>query len=474
MAEELSLSPLKEITMNIKVKNTIDKYQLIPKGSKVIVALSGGSDSMSLLHVLYLLKDEYDITLEAAHVNHCLRGEDADSDQHFVEEQCKKYGIKLHLLKADVKSIAQKNGESVEEAGRKVRYGFFNSLYDDALIATAHNLSDRVETFFFNFTRGTSLKGLCSIPVKRDNIIRPLIDCTKAEINAYCKKNNIPFVTDKTNTDVVYARNRIRHNVVTELKKINPSFENCASRCIDDINEDEDYLFTLANEKINEAKEEGKYKISVLYNLPKPIVKRAISVIIKENTDFSPDSRMIDDAFSAIRAYEENGEGRKIQIRGDLFMRTRAGCLEFYKENLSKLPNEIVLSEGKNIFGDFEIALEYIAPDTICSHNISKDLASFYIDYDKICGNVVARTRKDGDEISFLSRGITKSLRKIQNENKIPPEMRNIMPVIADDNGLILAWKCGIDKRTCLNSDTKNILKISIYYVGKEDNTNDK
>ncbi len=183
---------------------------------------------------------------------------------------------------------------------------------------------------------------------------------------------------------------------------------------------------------------------------------------------------MIDEILSAIRAYEEKGEGRKIQISGNYFMRTRAGYLEFYKENLNKLPNEIVLSEGKNIFGDFEITLEYISPDIICSHNISKDLASFYIDYDKICGNVVARTRKDGDEISFLTRGITKPLRKIQNENKIPPEMRNIMPVISDDKGLIIAWKCGIDKRACLNNETKNILKISIYYIGKEDNTNDK
>ncbi len=474
MVEEHNSNPLKKIVMNIKVKNTIDKYQLIPKGSRVIVALSGGSDSMSLLHILNLFKDEYDITLEAAHVNHCLRGKDADSDQRFVEEQCEKYGIKLHLLKTDIKLIAKKNGESIEEAGRKVRYEFFNSLYDDALIATAHNLSDRVETFFFNFTRGTSLKGLCSIPVKRDNIIRPLIDCAKAEINSYCEKNIIPFVTDKTNNDIIYARNRIRHNVITELKKINPSFENCASRCIEDINEDDDYLFNLANEKINEAKVENKYKISVLYDLPKPIVKRVISNIIKLNTDFSSDSRMIDDIVSAIRAYEENGEGRKIQISGNLFIRTRAGYLEFFTKNLSDLLNEIILSEGKNIFGDFEITLESIAADTICSHNISKDLASFYVDYDKICGNVVARTRKDGDKISFLSRGITKPLRKIQNENRIPPEFRVTMPIIADNNGLILAWKCGVDKRVCLNSDTKNILKISICYIGKEDNANDK
>ena len=159
-----------------------------------------------------------------------LKAQSADRDESFVREKCRAIGIECRVLNTDIPSIAKEKGLSLEECGRQVRYEFFNSLGDNVKIATAHNLSDRAETFLFNLTRGSTLRGLCSIPAVRDNVIRPLIGCTKDEINEFCKSNSIEYVTDETNSDVSYSRNRIRHNVVSQLCEINPSFEKNAAK----------------------------------------------------------------------------------------------------------------------------------------------------------------------------------------------------------------------------------------------------
>ena len=229
-----------------KVIRTVEKYQMLPEGGRVIAALSGGSDSMAMLTALLMLRERYSFTLEAAHVNHCLRGEQADSDERFVRDFCEKQGIKLHVLRADVAAEAKKNGEGLEEAGRRVRYAFFDSLGEDAVIATAHNLSDKVETFLFNFARGSALRGLCSIPAVRGRIIRPIIDCTKDEILRFCKENSIEFVTDATNSDIKYSRNRIRHTVIPQLKSVNPAFERSAGGCMELLAQDEELLTQTA------------------------------------------------------------------------------------------------------------------------------------------------------------------------------------------------------------------------------------
>ncbi|MCR4924709.1 MAG: tRNA lysidine(34) synthetase TilS, partial [Clostridiales bacterium] len=169
-----------------KALNTIKKYDLLEYGDTVILGVSGGADSMALAYFMNSLKEEYGLKLIIAHINHCIRGAEADSDEEFVKNQAEKLGIEFRSLRADVPSIAKLNSEGTEECGRRIRYEFFNSISGNAKIATAHNLNDKMETFFLNLARGTSLKGLCSIPVKRDNIIRPLIDCSRREIEEYC------------------------------------------------------------------------------------------------------------------------------------------------------------------------------------------------------------------------------------------------------------------------------------------------
>lgn len=440
-----------------KVRNTIIRYNMPVEGKKIVVGLSGGSDSMCLIYILNQLKDEMNFTLEAAHINHCIRGEEADNDEAFCRRQCENMGIKFNSLKADVIALAKEQKKSVEEAGRDVRYNFFSDCAsDNGLIATAHNLDDRIETFLFNFTRGASLNGLCSIPVINGNIIRPLIECTKDEINAFCKENNISYVTDKTNSDVKYTRNRIRHNVITELKTINQSFETVARRCIDYLNEDESYLYSVADGIVKASAINSGFDISKFSSEPS-ILKRVISIIISDHSDISHDSRMINEVADIIKNYnKDSSKTPKVQLTGNKFIRIRNNILELYEENSSSLES-VKLSFGENKFGNFIICAELIDRNLVVRNN-----NTYYIDYDKIQGDIIIRSRISEDKIYNKSRGITKSLRKIQNEIKMPPEFRDVIPVFADNNGILLAYKCGIDSRVYITEETVNVLKITI------------
>lgn len=439
------------------------------KGRRVIVALSGGSDSMSLLYVLLSLRSELGFTLEAAHVNHCLRGELALRDEIFVRETCENLGIECHVLRADVAAAAKERGLSEEEAGRDIRYAYFRSLGDDAVIATAHNLNDRAETFLFNFTRGASLKGLCSIPPVRDNIIRPVIECSKDEILAYCKENSIKYMTDDTNSDVTYSRNRIRHRVLTELKAINPGFEACAARCIDSLNEDEAYLREQADSVYGNSVCDGGYKIPALAGAPAPLRKRAIALIISENTGITPDSSDINSVNDLVASYASSG-GSSAELTGGYRVRTRAGILEFPASQGVK-PGETELIPGENTFGDYTVTLSEISAGEYSKLKKQKNTGVFFADADKLTGRLIARPRLEGDEIKPAGRGVTKSVRRLQNECRVPPEMRETSPVICDSSGIVAVTFCALSERVKAQADSRRILKIEIKHSkGDTDN----
>ena len=426
-----------------KVKSVIDKYGMLKNGSTVVVGVSGGSDSMALLYILCSLRNEYGIRLIAAHVNHGLRGESADRDERFVSDYCFENGIEFHSLKADVVAMAKESGTGFEECGRQIRYDFFNSFGDNIIIATAHNLSDRAETFLFNFARGSALRGLCSIPAVRGNIIRPLIECTKDEINAFCKENSIDYVTDETNSDVAYSRNRIRHNVVTQLKSINPSFEKSVSRCINSLNEDEEYLTSLAKEIADKSKNDGGYLCSVLLEAALPVMKRALVMIVEENTGITPEYRSLESTADILR------NGGKIQINGGVTVRVRKGILDF--------------PENPEGLGEVEIVTEIVNIKEINNlQKISNQYLEYYLDYDKIHGKVILRGREEGDKITLVSRNCTKSLKKLFNELSVPPEKRDSIAVVADDDGLLILEGIGIDRRAVVTSETERILVVRI------------
>lgn len=438
-----------------KIKSTAEKYSMFRPDARVVAAVSGGSDSMAMLTALNMLKAEYGFTLCAAHVNHCLRGNDADSDEAFVCEKCREMGVELYVKKADIKRLAAEKGIGLEECGRQVRYEFFESLGDDVIIATAHNLSDKTETFLFNFSRGSALRGLCSIPAVRGNVVRPLIDCSKAEILEFCEKNGIEYVTDATNSDVKYSRNRIRHNVVTQLREINPAFEECAGRCMESLNEDEAFLASLAADAVENARRENGWDADFLAKLPLPVKKRALIAITEKACGITPEYRFM------CRLCELLETSGSLQINGGITVRVRKGKVDFPSAP-EETPPAVIL-EKSAFFGGALIETEIInIAETNNLQKISDQVLEYRLDYDKIHGKLLVRSREEGDRITLAARNCGKSLKKLFNELAIPPEKRNSLAVFADEKGIVLVEGAGVSQAVRIDKSTEKILLIRI------------
>lgn len=231
-----------------KVLETIKKYNLISKNDKIVVAVSGGPDSMCLLHILLSLREEYNLELNVAHINHMIR-ENAIIDEEYVKAFCEENNVKLFVKKADVLSISKENRIGTEEAGRKVRYEFFNEVKEmtsSNKIAIAHNKNDKAETVLLNLIRGTGTYGLIGIEPKNGIYIRPLLEIERKDIEEYCKINNINPRIDESNFQNIYNRNKIRNVVIPFIEKeFNPNIINTISRLSDIVKEEENYFNEL-------------------------------------------------------------------------------------------------------------------------------------------------------------------------------------------------------------------------------------
>jgi len=223
-----------------KIKDTIKKYNLIEPTDKIVIGVSGGPDSICLLNVLY----EFGYDIVVAHINHGLR-ENAILDEQYVKDYCNKRSIPIFIKKLDLNGKDMINGKSTEEAGRFYRYKFFNEVFEKencTKIATAHNLNDKVETVFLNLFRGTGISGLKGIEIKRNNIIRPLLDISREEIEFYCTEKNLNPRIDESNLDTDYTRNKIRNDIIPYIEaKINSNIVNTIYRLSKIVEEEEDY-----------------------------------------------------------------------------------------------------------------------------------------------------------------------------------------------------------------------------------------
>lgn len=274
-----------------KLRAAISGNDMLPAGGgRVCVALSGGADSVSLLMALKELRAELNVELSACHLNHGLRGEESDRDERFCRELCERCAVPFYSKKISVCDLAQKH-ESIEEAARRARYAFFEealSHFGASVLATAHNANDNAETVLLNLTRGTGLKGLCGIPPARSfgdhakglRVIRPLIYCERAEIEAFLRELGQPCVTDKTNLSEDYTRNKIRLRALPELSAINPSVVSVIGRMTGNLRADSDFLDSLAEKSLAEAWEGRGWNALRLSKLPAPIKARAIRKIL--------------------------------------------------------------------------------------------------------------------------------------------------------------------------------------------------
>ncbi len=258
--------------MEEKVLKTIQKYKLIESGDKIIVAVSGGPDSMCLLDVLRKLKEKLKIEIVVAHVNHNIR-EEADSETLYIKKYCQKHNIEIYIKKENVIELAKKDKIGLEEEGRKVRYNFFDEVLEKTKsnkIAIAHNMNDKAETVLMNIIRGSGALGLKGIEPKRDNkYIRPLIETERYEIEEYCKNNMLNPKHDKSNDDNTYTRNRVRNVLIPFLKEnFNPNIIKGINKLSIIMTEEQNYLEKIVNNIYNDVKIQEKEK-SIILDLKK-------------------------------------------------------------------------------------------------------------------------------------------------------------------------------------------------------------
>lgn len=436
--------------MNNKLLAAIEKYELLKKGQNVTVALSGGADSVALLHCLLSAKDQLEITVSAAHLNHGIRGDEAERDQAFCRTLCKKWGVELFEKAVSVPEECAKTGESTETCARRLRYEFFSSLSTDA-VATAHTASDNAETMLFNLARGCGIDGLTGIPCRRGSVIRPMLDITRSEVEEYCRENSLDFVTDSTNLSDDYTRNYIRHNVVPNMKKVNSAFEENARRAAKLLQEDAGFLTRMAILMYDKYLENDRLSLEAA-GLPESLLSRIASYYLETNA-CCREGKHIDGLVELIK----KGNGI-IQLPHGLEAQAARGYLRIFKRaDAEEFSAELKL--GSNIVGEYIVEAQTVHSGTDKINNL---LLNGLVDCDKIVGKLVIRNRRAGDSIRPKGRGITKTMKNIFAELDIPFDKRGSFPLVADDKGVIWVPGLNVAERAAAEKGSKNILALKL------------
>lgn len=444
------------------VEETVARYQMLAPGDTVTVALSGGVDSVSLLHVLLGLQREWSLSVRACHVNHGLR-EAAGRDEAFCRELCGKWGVPLTVTAADVRAQAAKSGESLEMCGRRLRYAALRRAAGEAgKIATAHQLNDQLETFFINLLRGTGLSGLCGIPAVRGQIIRPLLFTARQEIEAYAAQNGLSYVEDETNAAPDFLRNRIRWSVIPALEAAKGeegfALAHAFGRAFMSLQSDEACLQGLAKEAYRRGKSPTGLLLESVRDQDWAVGRRMLALAAREAGALP----LRETGISALRALVNRGKGR-VQLSGGWFARLRRKTLEFVFLQAERAVEAAdfcaPLQEGRiRVPGGGFSCRKYLAGRD--DEKIHKLLFNSAVDCAKIGSNPVVRTRKPGDQLSLPGRG-TKSLKKLLNEAGVPPESRSRLLLLADDRGVLWLEGFGPDKRCAPDESTREVFVLT-------------
>ncbi len=435
-----------------KIRDYINKHTMLNKGDGVVLGLSGGPDSVCLFFVLLELQQEYDLTIRAVHVNHCIRGDEADSDQQYAKSLCQVNNIPLRELVIDIPALAKESGRSTEEEARMARYKAFNEeanylkneLGCDVKIAVAHNADDNAETVLFHMARGTGLDGMCGIAPVRDNIIRPLLQISKKEILQILEDNKIEYCIDSTNNQVDYDRNKIRHNIMPQLAEINDKALEHISEMTERLSAIADYISLEAHGLLQIAKEgEGRLRKRAIATAPPVIASQALKDYLSE---YMPDKKDVSAVHveSILGLLNEDGE-RQVQLP--------------YKKTLVISYEEIYVVDqeapSKNpTFNYRQFTLEE-------GMKYPEDTYTKWFDCDRITDNVVIRNRQEGDYLCIDSAGNHKSIQDYFVDEKIPRHLRDEIPLVCDGNHVM--WVVGhrISEYYKISKNTSQVLEIS-------------
>ena len=431
----------------------IEKYSMLPPGCKVLCAVSGGADSMCLLHMLMSRREELGIEVFAAHYEHGLRGDEALRDCAFVERQCREWGIELITEHGDVNAYAKLRGLGIEEAARILRYDFLNRAAEKLgcdRIATAHNADDNAETVIFNLCRGTGTAGLKGIPPVRGKIVRPLLGTTRAEIEQYLREKAVPHVEDSSNATDDYSRNLIRHRVMPVLREINPACAEAIARTSGLVERDEEYLDGIAEKFIEEQFDGESVPQKELAALHEAVSSRVIRRLCPVSLSL--------DHVSAVLRLREGTQRAEIDVPG-IKVRREQGRIYFGDERSANIiPREIIPGTVTEFpEAGFSVSAEYLTGP----EEINNRFNTFCFNYESICGTIVCTGRKPGDSIRPRGRNCTKTLKSLFTEAKMTRMQRDSTPVFRDDMGVIAVGGIAMAQR-CVPKPGERVLCISI------------
>ena len=443
----------------------------LPIGGKIVVGLSGGADSIAMTDLLVRLFGKEPIL--CAHVNHGIRGEEADGVEQFVKEWCRERGLALEILQADVPAEAQKTGEGLEACGRRIRYAFFEKLAakEGDRIATAHTMSDQGETLLLHLLQGTGLRGLCGIPPVRGKIIRPVLCLTREEIESYCREQGLCWRTDSTNACRAYTRNRLRLDVMPVFRELNPNIEQTLHRTAVSLAKEESFLEEQAQMLFQKAQKEGALLLQPLCEAPDALAIRALELYFKNAGCQRPEWVHLQTVLRAVR----NGGGR-VNIPSGFEVSVWRDRLEIAPVDREPggwkcpvLGEKTRMGDGRTLFlEDFPIEE---MKKRIKFHNL---LFPNLMDYDTITSSqkkMVIRTRQPGDRFAPAGRGVTKSLKKLFSEARIPPSRREKLAVLELDGEILWVEGFGISQRVRLRPETRHVLLLQIEEAIQADDT---
>lgn len=471
--------------MKDRVKQYIKKQQLIWKGDRVLAAVSGGADSVCLLYLLDELKEELGIELFVVHVNHGLRGKEADEDEAYVRELCHRLGLHFHAYHKDIKEIATLGGMSLEEAGRKVRYDAFVEecqRLDCNKVAVAHHMNDTAETMLFHLIRGSGLRGLSGIPAKRAlgekiTVIRPLLGVKREEIESYLAAKQITFCVDQTNLENDYSRNKLRNQVIPFLQKeLNEGVIEHIAKTAAYFNEINEYInhnidsvyLKYVNAMEVDGREDIKLSSAVLEEHPviqKELIRRILEQMLPKGLKDINAGHV-----EQIRELLSNGVGKRVNLPGGLLVKKQYSDLifTFFKEELNRMNHPPFCME-LNIRQPFEYELNEIGKtlrvnviDNKKSIQIPKNAYTKWFDYDKIKNTVFLRTRQTGDYLQIKEDGGKKKLKDYFIDRKIPKEERDSYLLIADGKHIMWVLEDRTSEAYRVDATTKKILVISL------------
>ena len=473
MGQYINMLGREKIMRISKVGKTIEKYRMLEKGDRVVVAVSGGPDSVLLLHVLNELRSDFNLVLIVAHMDHGIRGVESKKEWMFVESLASQLGLPFESRSVDVPALKKAERLSTQQVARDARYKFFLDTlkkFGAQKVALGHNADDQAETVLMRFMRGAGTKGLCGIPPVRDGVfIRPLIEIERRDIECLLRRDGIEFVTDSSNKDNTYLRNRIRNTLIPILmKEYNPGIVKSLVHTSEIFRKEDEFLERLACDHFSRTRLSGDHKavtldISRLQESEEPIQVRVLRKAIE---CFSGNLKRIsfkhmESIMSMLSGRSGNKSlslpgGTLIERRYNELIVRRDAEIRSFCYSFSQLPQHVRLEEiGKDV--EFKI----ITPGGNLRMDINPNVA--FMDYDRIKFPMVIRNFEEGDRFQPMGLKGTKKLKDLFIDCKIPRSVRKQIPLLLFDG--VIAWVMGlrIDHRVMVRDFTSGILKVKIF-----------